>query len=1086
MLLSEFLNHNIKGRKTILANRVSYANDLLRKFNMKEKVNVFNVEAKSIFAIANEIVIANSAINQVEIPEIVDGQGMVYLLDEVMHQHRFDTITDACLSIKTIRDILNCMNEIRMNECTEAWDNCKDAKISDLKRIIELYEKNLKDKKVYDRASLFRKAIEIIQNDEVGYEELCQMIPWVANDAVIADLKSNVWSDLERELISAIIEKMKTHNDFCFVEIEDCDCSEDISININKEDVSIYTAYGMANEVRQIAQLILEDKESVYGDCVVYYSSAVYLNYITATFEALHIPFVMTSGYPATELNLTQLLLDMIGAAKENFSYELLQKVALNPVMTFKNMTENNEDTIFLNPIWGYYDALKGGIGWGRERYYSYKERTDIEGDKKNKITEKDPKLSQEDKEKVFHRVAASKMFAQFLVDYCDVFDEGKTAYNILCDMWEFVKKYTYKRNKEKGKISESIFKQCTALEYFDNSDRSFQEKLELIEDFLQEMIVSDESDPGAVSVTPINGAQVVERKKVFFLGMSSANYTLDTKQSPILLDYEKQNFIKNAGSDTSSVVLASRKNVKRRKAYIRTLAGITEGTIVFLLNNYDTTALREISSSILLMEIASAIGVDEDEFIRAVGYPVAKDNILVDSQTLRDAIKVYGEKKKEQFEKKAAIAKEEKNVISSVEKEILAEDGENIESDEEMKLQSEIDEHSETEAILAEKSDISKEEKSIKLSATGLQDLLACPLKYYYKYLNGLFVYDQKKPSGYEWLTHFSKGNLCHYAMQEYFSQHMPPNEKCTGIVNEKALRDIVARCANKIENVEPYMSKNIRIQEEEFYYEMMRLYLAKVVAEWEMEHLWKVIGCEIDFNKLKYSVNSKEKNHANLLLDGSIDRMDGYVDNENVLHLRIIDYKTGQRENKLKEIDSGVQIQHYMYGIAAIEYLKNNQDKLLQIFGVNKFSEYKFDMIGYEFPYEEEGSRILDVTGYMEGDDDKDKEKTVEEGKDNNKNVLSGSIDKLHIDFPISVRTKIDKIIGAYQAGNVEEFNENCEKIIEETIEQNIEKLLKKKNDEGANKTVKYTIDNFCASSFCSYRNVCRKWVGGISDEL
>ena len=1084
MLLSEFLNLKTTGRKTILANRVSYVNDFLRKFNMKERVHIFNVEAKSLFTIASEIVIAHCAINQMEYPEIIDGQEAVYLLDGVMRDHHFDTITESCLSIRTIRDILCCVNEIRMNECTEAWDNCQEAKIHDLKKIIEYYEDKLCEKNILDRAFLFCKAIKITK--ESTYDELCRMIPWIAKDAIIADLKSNCWSDLESRLISAISEKMKTNNELSFAEIEDCYSGEDISIQIKTEDISIYKAYGMANEVRQIAQLILEDQESVYGDCVVYYSSPTYLNYMKASFEALHIPFVMTNGYPATELNLTQLLLDMIGAAKEDFSYELLQKVALNPVMTFKNMIENDKDTIYLNPIKGYYDALNGGIGWGRERYYSYKKRIEREGDECIKKTLEDTTISQEKKEKVFHRVAASKMFAGFLVEYCDIYDEKKTAYDIFSDMWEFVRKYTYKQNPEKKKLTEVIMTQCNALKYYNDENRSFREKLELIEDFLQEMIVSDEPDPASVAVSPINGVQVVERKRIFFLGMSSANYTQDTKQSPILLDDEKLKYIKHAYSATSSVVIAARKNMQRRKAYIRTIEGITEGKMVFLQNNYDTVALRESSPSVFLMELANAIGATENDFIPAVGYSTEKEDILVASETLRNAIKVYGEKKREQFEEKASRAKAETVTDDSLYREIM-EEGEDAEPVDVM------EETSETEAILSDKIDISEKDKKTEMSATGLQELLSCPLRYYYKYINGLYIYDQKKPSGHEWLKPFSKGNLCHYTMQQYFSRHMPPNAKYSGTVDQEALRGIVTECANEIEKVEPYLSKTVRKQEEAAYYEMMLHYLKQVVASWEDEHPWKVIGCEIGFNELEYGVSSEENHHAKLLLDGSIDRMDGYVDSDHKLHLRIVDYKTGKKKKKQEEVEAGYQIQHYMYGIAAIEYLKKNQKNLLQIFGVDAFSGYEIDMIGYVFPYEEDGSRVLDVTDYV---------------KNNKPNRLSGPINELHIDFPLSVRTKVDKIVGAYQAGDVVTLAKNCEEVIVEIMNEEIDRILEKKNSEIEKKTKAknerkkdgepkevakllnrediekdYSIDKFCGP-FCQYRNICRKWVGGISD--
>lgn len=1041
LLLSDFVTSDSLGRKIILANKISYANSLLRKLNVSEGIDVLDVEPRTLISIAKELIDGYAAVTGQEFMNTISSTEALYILEGIMHRTKFTTIPDESLSLSTCRDILGCINEIRMNETTADFDSCTDDKVKDLKQIISLYEKELSDRNLFDDARVYQSAMDILKNTK-GQNELAQYVPYFSEGAVLADLISNRWSDLEIQLMTLLSGLLKNGNvqELCL--IEDCDTGEEIEFYLPKENIKIYKAYGMASEVNQVAASIREGEENVYGDVAVYYSTPEYLNYIRAVFDAERIPYVLTNGYPATELNLTQLMLALIAAGRENYSYELLEKAALNPVMSFENITAEGMDSVYVNPISGYYDALKYGIGWGKQRYISYKESTYADANQCIKDIESDPEKTDKDREKSIERQKGRKIFADFLIDFCDVFDESKGADEILSGLWSFVTKYTYRKNRDKGKLSESIFTRCNELKLYDNDGRSLEDKLTLIEDFLNELTVDDEPQPGAVAVSALKGILVIERKDVYIVGLSAGKLSVDTKQSPILLDDEKIRFVKNLGNsqnDRSSVVLAGRKNALRRKDIYRSLSAMKKGSVTFLYNDYDTNALRQSSPSVLLWEIAGKFSLTEKDFKEAVSYRIINQDIYVDSKALRLAITPYGEKKRQEVEE--SKEKFEKNI------------------------------------------------KEISISATGLQCFLACPLQYYYQYINNLRVYDQKEPSGHSWLTPFTRGNLCHYSMEKYFSEKLPPNPGFNGKVDEVRLRKIVSECANEIEKVEPYISKTVRDREEKYYYEKMLSYLDTKLSSWNAEHPWKVIGCEIGFSGIKYIGTSKEKHHVCFLFNGSIDRMDGYLDDKNILHLRIIDYKTGKKEKKQKEVEEGVQIQHFLYGIAAIEYLKNEQDKLLSIFGAKEFSGYSFDVIGYEFPYEDKEKYEFYVTFMM------------------NKLTgctMSGTLDELHIEFPENTRKLMDRILGAYQAEDVDSIPVDCDAFIDDFIEDTLKAKLEKKNDdikkkaEKHNKVVRdedllsiqdvkmeYTLNDYCNDRYCNYKDICRRWVGGIVND-
>ena len=94
--------------------------------------------------------------------------------------------------------------------------------------------------------------------------------------------------------------------------------------------------------------------------------------------------------------------------------------------------------------------------------------------------------------------------------------------------------------------------------------------------------------------------------------------------------------------------------------------------------------------------------------------------------------------------------------------------------------------------------------------------------------------------------------------------------------------------------------------------------------------ENKWKVKGCEIEFKALLLCYNEEgachigTENSVELYFDGKIDRLDYYVDEKDVYHYRIVDYKSGNAKNQREKIADAKKVQHVVYAKAIRDMAK------------------------------------------------------------------------------------------------------------------------------------------------------------------
>ena len=262
---------------------------------------------------------------------------------------------------------------------------------------------------------------------------------------------------------------------------------------------------------------------------------------------------------------------------------------------------------------------------------------------------------------------------------------------------------------------------------------------------------------------------------------------------------------------------------------------------------------------------------------------------------------------------------------------------------------------------------------KPISMSASRLQTLLACPLKYYYKYVDYLTERNQLEKRNSSWLNVVDKGNLFHRTMEEYCNRVIKQREITEYNINDVEFENIYAEEVYKMVEEVPYISQVIFEKERDENKEVHKRFLEGFYADMKDDYTsgkrWRVLGCEVAFDEVKYNLEEVIPGEGDIELsfNGNIDRLDGYVDDSGMLHLRVIDYKTGAKLKKKNEVNSNKQIQHFVYALAIQSYVDSNKEALEGVFG-KSITSHKVEEVSYIFPYEHSSNEKYSVMDKVE----------------------------------------------------------------------------------------------------------------------
>ncbi|MBP3809571.1 MAG: PD-(D/E)XK nuclease family protein [Clostridiales bacterium] len=1000
MKTDEFFS--LQGRKLLITNRVKTANRLKRIYNKESYDNVTSsLFIKRAVDVALELVNADRAMQGKGVLTFISSKSASVMfhqmIDPMIRDGKIDFIPKTSSGLQTSAEVYRVMNELCMGCRKEPLANDK-AKV--LMALADQFENSLLESEKCNEAMCLRFAVEVIENTtDIEY-----LLPWLSG-CVLASLETDVFRYEEKVFINALAKKLgSSYEGLEFLKEE-------------SYESKFVKAYGLFNEVSHVADEI-ENGTTPYGSIAVYYMHEDYVNMLRMIFERRGIPVTFSSGIKCTTTNIIQFMLSVLDFYEHDFDYGMFMKIAYNPIS--KTKADDEDKRISFSRCYRYATS----IGWGKERYAQYLDR------QKEELASA---TDDESKKKIKMRLA----YAEFMIDIVNISNEEKVG-DMYSKLVEFTLETAYK-NPEKKLVSNSLRDQIDFFNSFPDP-MDLKERCNLIRDCLQSMKYSESEDTASVNAVLFSDFEVVERSKVFVLGLSAKYVSASSAESPVLSDKEIESCL---DKDKGYVKLAKNSNKDRKEYMENTLKTISKGAdISFSYVYFDTVELRDRSSSVFYIKLKG------DNYEESVGYNVPSQGIKWDKDGFDKFLKDFAAKAEEKSPKK----KEEETKTKS-------------------------DDHS----------------KPVEISPSALQELLGCPYKYYYDRVQGVKIPQVIERTGYQWLTPNEKGNLFHYTCEKYVAAMFPQkssdeirsfDETVFDECFKEAEQDVVANI--------PYPSEALHNTELSEIRQNAMAYFLDLHDKWVNEasegKRWINIANEADFDDVKYTDKGTieypkedgepkiETYSFNLLFNGSIDRLDGYL-NDGVLHLRIIDYKTGSREKKNKEIENNLQIQHYIYTYGAYKYLDDNWEAIIDRFSVSKddIKEIKFDRIVYEFPFDLDGAKQepIDATEVLENIEESDRYEMKDRKKIPDTVTLQPLpllFDKKAEDTGINIRNILVRTFGLNQNGKFDEIEDHVKAYLKIRLNQIRHELAgeegSKKNNDPQEELCKY----------CLYKPACR----------
>lgn len=349
--------------------------------------------------------------------------------------------------------------------------------------------------------------------------------------------------------------------------------------------------------------------------------------------------------------------------------------------------------------------------------------------------------------------------------------------------------------------------------------------------------------------------------------------------------------------------------------------------------------------------------------------------------------------------------------------------------------------------------------DKKMNCSISRLEQFKRCPFAYYTKYVLNL-----KEPKEYI-MSSLDAGSFMHEVLEKFSKYIVAKNISWHDLVLDEKKRE---HASIKIDEIVD------KIFEEEYskFLESARYVVLKAKMKKTMKRTifaiadsfnhseFRPLGYEIEFEKdaLFAPIEVELEDGRTLLLRGKIDRIDSLTIEDNTF-LRIVDYKSSEKNLKLSDIKSGISLQLMTYMWAMLE----NKEKL----GTQ-------NIIPAALSYFTISSKILSIPNYEAND-----AKLMETIKDKLK--LRGIYIK-----DLEILKKLDNNVESAKASYLEvtpkKINNKDKVLPQETfIEEckNVKNILKDIGKEIVKGTVKIQpnkdIQNVC--EYCSYASVCRK---------
>ena len=373
------------------------------------------------------------------------------------------------------------------------------------------------------------------------------------------------------------------------------------------------------------------------------------------------------------------------------------------------------------------------------------------------------------------------------------------------------------------------------------NLEKDDNKKINLIMNLLNRLTYSEGDNDQKLSFSLVNKSFTL-RKCVFVLGVNQTLLVGSDVENAFINDVDK--YKEELKEDKHIHISDYQRLIKvdNLKYYLSR----SDASIYLSFSSFDKIELKEMTDGVRLL-------TDKTDYIKKNCYKEQKDKV-----TFKNNLKINNEKPLSQYNN---------GEINPVEEA--------------------LDE--EKEPLVISSPVVVAPQPFFKLSPSAVGNLIKCPFLFYYQSLLKAPTVEFPELDEASWLEANTRGTLFHEIMERYFKNFI---NQTSVYFDQKLFDKAFKQSVNEAEKINPVNNTYIHDRELEDLKELSKNYINSIVDIFDTYH---VLATEYNLAKLNYHY---PKNN-NLILNGVVDRIDGYVDN-GVLHLRVVDYKSGKEKKK------------------------------------------------------------------------------------------------------------------------------------------------------------------------------------------
>ena len=808
--------------------------------------------------------------------------------DLFFEDERFETLEAfrehirKILTKETAAEIFRICKMVRINRLEEsllhlAGNNCRLKRVY---KVIALFEDYLEQHHAYDDVRLLKEAIDYLK--KCGGKSPAQIPQY----AVLDDHTPTV---MEMELLH-LLAKGK---DIPVIE----------AYSGKQAAKSFFTAYGMADEIRCIAEDIRN--HHIYpGTVSIYYPEPSYRNIIKGVLSSEGLKAAFVDSYAASESESILFFLSVMDWMKNEYRSEYFERLLFN-----KAIELSSEDGEKLPKQYAMNYLHDKGYLFTRKPYeVILKDNSEAEKRYLNATSDEDTI------ECHTKTIDALKKFIRKVLQAVNPDNEEKySLYDFLQRMISLLHEYRIQKGCERKSfpvVDAALEKILSAFSLHQGRYYRFEKTCSILRKALLSVSVSDKEDKDMIVVQCLGQSRVVaSRTKNYVVGMSSDLMLRKTNDSPVMYDSEIRECF--GGNDTAArLYCGSYKNDRIKDALTYLMASQTDkGTFTFSYPYYDQSNLR--------MRAVSGIFEELRDNCTMRDYNTLDMN-HADFLYKTSAVTSAHEKKDEEVYVDNII----QYITESSSKLLQLWQAEKAKKADERKKRSEIMLSEEDKKIILNKSAWEDNNRQYVLSASSFDTLLQCPRQYVLEKMYHLRSEPCDDSKEMVWLNPLKRGSFFHGTIEKYIKELFTRSKddivdlsRFDADAFEKAFNDMVKEyeiVPAALEQRKNIQLHNIRKAACEFLSSVIdtddgyQYFTIAAELEWDQDIIDNIeLGTDMEGEKRYFCANYRK---------GSIDRLDLYTDADGKKHYRIVDYKTGMIRSFVDN-HRYLLIQHYVY---------------------------------------------------------------------------------------------------------------------------------------------------------------------------